>query len=452
VNNIDWPSQPGLPVEKQKAELLAIVERAAQLRLNAIIFQVRPACDALYPSSLEPWSEYLTGKTGEAPSPSWDPLAFAIEESHQRGIELHAWFNPFRARHKTAKSSASANHVSRLHPEWTKAYGEELWLDPGEPAAQEYSMRVILDVLRRYDVDGVHIDDYFYPYPVKNGGQTIGFPDESSWSRYRRQSETRERNDWRRANVDAFVQRLNREIHAAKPWAKFGISPFGIWRPGVPSDIRTDALDAYDELYADARKWMLHGWADYFAPQLYWTEGSQGTSYSSLLKWWLQQNAKDRHVWPGLIPERIFERGWPLDEIIQQIKLARQQSTGGCVFFSARSLSRQRGTTGDLLAKQVFNEPALVPESPWLGVQSLTKPRVRAALSSSFKATFENPGASSVRFWVVQTRTGTQWTTRVLSGSRDSLELPGVRPEVVAVTAIGRSSLASPASVLRLAP
>ena len=167
VNNIDWPSKPGLPSNQQKSELLALLDRAAQLRFNAVLLQVRPACDAFYASPLEPWSEYLTGQMGRAPQPYYDPLEFAVSEAHERGLELHARFNPFRARHSTGRTAVSSNHVSRLHPAWVHSYGNQLWLDPGEKAARDYSIRVILDVVRRYDIDGVHLDDYFYPYPEK---------------------------------------------------------------------------------------------------------------------------------------------------------------------------------------------------------------------------------------------------------------------------------------------
>lgn len=202
VANIDWPSKPGLPVAQQKAELIALLDRAAQLHFNAIIFQVRPACDAMYASSLEPWSEYLTGTQGQAPEPFYDPLAFAIEEAHKRGLELHAWFNPYRARHLKAKSPVAPNHISQTHPEWVRKYGGQLWLDPGEPGVREHILRVVLDVVNRYDVDGVQFDDYFYPTPEKDAdGHEIDFPDEASWKKYG-EATGLSRDDWRRENVN----------------------------------------------------------------------------------------------------------------------------------------------------------------------------------------------------------------------------------------------------------
>ena len=254
VNNIDWPSKPGLPITKQKKELTELINAAARLNLNCLIFQVRPACDALYPSKLEPWSEYLTGKMGKAPSPAWDPLAYAINESHRRGLELHAWFNPYRARYKGAKGTPDPNHISRTQPTLVKTYDGYQWLDPAEPAAANHSLSVIMDVVNRYDVDGIHIDDYFYPYP---DSERTSFPDEISW---KKSNSKLSRKDWRRMHINSFIKRIHNEIHKVKPYVKFGISPFGIWRPGYPEQIK--GLDAYDELYADARLWLRKGWMD----------------------------------------------------------------------------------------------------------------------------------------------------------------------------------------------
>ena len=241
ASNQDWPSEPGLPVAQQKAELISLLDRAAQLHFNAIILQIRPSCDALYASPIEPWSERLTGTMGVAPQPFYDPLAFAIQEAHKRGLELHAWFNPFRALHPLSKSIVAPNHITRTHPEWIRDYGGQYWLDPGEPAVREYVLRVVMDVVRRYDVDGVTFDDYFYPYPVKNAlGRKLDYPDDASWQKYGLRSGLT-RNDWRRQNVNQFVQSVYQSIKAAKPWVKFGISPFGIWRPGVAPGINQGA-------------------------------------------------------------------------------------------------------------------------------------------------------------------------------------------------------------------
>jgi uncharacterized lipoprotein YddW (UPF0748 family) len=269
VNNIDWPSRKGLTTEQQQTELRAIIDRCAQLKLNVVIFQVRPACDALYPSKLEPWSEYLTGTPGQGPHPAWDPLEFAIREAHARGMELHAWFNPFRARHSTGSKTVTApTHVSKTRPQLVKKYGTHLWLDPGLAEVHDLSARVILDVVTRYDVDGIHVDDYFYPYPEKDPAKKeIPFPDDESFAAYQRAGGKLARDDWRRDNVNRFIARMYREVKAAKPWVKVGISPFGIYRPGHPAQIK--GFDQYDKLYADPRAWLAQGSLDYLAPQLY---------------------------------------------------------------------------------------------------------------------------------------------------------------------------------------
>ncbi len=264
VDNMDWPSRPGLPAAEQKRELIAILDKAVDLRMNAIVLQVRPAADALYKSSIEPWSEYLTGKMGE--SPGYDPLEFAVAESHKRGLELHAWINPYRARYSLTRK-ASPSHVSRSRPDWVRKYGPYLWMDPGSTDVRARTKRVVLDIVKRYDIDALHMDDYFYPYKETKRGKEIPFPDNSTYKRYRKGGGKLDKDDWRRRNVNLLVEELNTEIHKTKSWVRFGISPFGIWRPGYPESVR--GLDQYSELYADARKWWREGWVDYLSPQLY---------------------------------------------------------------------------------------------------------------------------------------------------------------------------------------
>ncbi len=295
VHNLDWPSRPGLSAAAQQAELRAILDRARSLKLSAILFQVRPMSDALYASETEPWSQFLTGKQGQ--SPGYDPLAFAIREAHARGLELHAWINPFRAA-SNARATLSAQHVARRHPEWVRRYGAQLWLDPGEPAARAYVLGIFEDIVRRYDLDGVHIDDYFYPYPLKGGA---AFPDDASWQRFGLTSGL-SRADWRRENINDFVRSMYRRVKTLKPGVLVGISPFGIWRPGVPAGT-TAQLDPFAHLFADSRKWLAEGWCDYLAPQLYWNiEGEQ--SFPLLLDWWREQSP-GKPVWPGLAVDRI---------------------------------------------------------------------------------------------------------------------------------------------------
>lgn len=306
VGNIDWPSKPGLSTWDQQRELLAILDRAVALKLNAIVFQIRPGADALYDSPYEPWSEFLTGRQGRAPEPPWDPLAFAVEQSHKRGLELHAWFNPYRAAY-SRDSLQARSHVSRTNPELVWQYDHFLWMDPGDSAVRQRSLRVVADVVKRYDIDGIHIDDYFYPYPTTDrAGKKIDFPDSATYARYRKSGGKLSKDDWRRNNVDLFVEAMYKQVHAAKPWVQVGISPFGIWRPGNPPQIQ--GFDAYSEIYADSKKWLQNGWADYLAPQLYWPIAQTAQSFPVLYDWWTSQNTKGRHVFPGLATYRIARK------------------------------------------------------------------------------------------------------------------------------------------------
>ena len=447
VANLDWPSQPGLPVEQQKAELVAILDQATKLRLNAVVFQVRPACDAMYASKIEPWSEYLTGKMGQVPDPYYDPLQFAIEQAHKRGLELHAWFNPYRASHTSQKSAFAANHISRSRPDLVRRYGSLLWLDPGERDVQDYILRVVLDVVRRYDVDGVHFDDYFYPDPLTDrNGRKLDFPDDASWRKYGLRTGL-SRDDWRRENVNSLVERAHNSIKAAKPWVKFGISPRGIWRPNNPPQIR--GKDAYLELHADSRKWLMNGWVDYLAPQLYWQEAKKEQSFSVLLNWWDAQNPMHRHIWPGLNTYKVLD-GWDTEEIVRQVLLAgRQPVSAGHIHFDMRPLMRST-ELGRALERGPYAQPALVPASPWKGRAVTNKPVVAVS----------EPGAGGLRFiarpatgervarWVLQLRFDGSWTTEFVPGETLSRILGSGRPEVIAVTAIDRFGNASPASVL----
>lgn len=449
VGNIDWPSTNGLSTAQQKAELVGLLDRAVQLKLNTIILQVRPACDALYASRIEPWSEYLTGTMGKAPEPFYDPLDFAIAEAHRRGLELHAWFNPYRARHVQAKSPIAANHISRTHPEWVRHYGKALWLDPGEKGVPDYSLRVIMDVVNRYDIDGVHFDDYFYPYKETDAaGKEIDFPDWASWRRYGLGGRL-SRDDWRRANINAFVHRVYESIKAAKPWVKFGISPFGIWRPDNPPQIR--GFDAYAGLYADSRKWLLDGWVDYLAPQLYWPIAPPQTSFPVLLKWWTQQNPHARLLCPGLKSYSVG-RGWESQEIINQIRLARSQSgSSGHVHWDMKALMRS-GTLDTALEREVYTEPALVPAVPWLARQSPPRPSLSLhSERSGCRLSWTASPAEQVEVWVFQTRKGSTWTTRILPRGEQSMALETPLPQVLALTAVDRCGMASTPAVFERA-
>ena len=440
VANIDWPSKPRLSTEQQKAELVTILNRAAQLKLNAVVFQVRPACDAMYASQIEPWSEYLTGAMGKAPEPFYDPLTFAIGEAHKRGMELHAWFNPYRALHKSHEGKISANHISRTHPAWVRSYGEFLWLDPGEPAVQDYSLRVIMDVVKRYDIDGVQFDDYFYPYPTSDNRE---FPDESSWRKFGANGKL-SRGDWRRENVNSFIHRVYNSIKAVKPWVKFGVSPPGIWRPGNPPQI--EGSDTYNKIYADARKWLMEGWLDYCSPQLYWPIEDTKHSFPVLLKWWDEQNIKGRHVWPGLAAYRMAE--WPATEIPNQIQIEqKRQESKGYVLFSATNLVAN-STLTRFLERELA---ALVPASPWLGKGMPPKPTLSISDVPGGIHLDWNSGtnSASVRWWLLQLKTFGDWKTEILPGETSSKVVTG-RPEAVAVTVIDRAGIASAPRALEM--
>jgi uncharacterized lipoprotein YddW (UPF0748 family) len=384
VANIDWPSNRRLSVDNQKTEAKDIITQAHALGLNAIILQVRPAADALYASPLEPWSEYLTGEQGKPPDPHYDPLTFWIEEAHKAGIELHAWFNPYRARPSAAQSPLAANHVANTRTNLVKTYGDQLWLDPGEPAAAEHVLAVVLDVVHRYDVDGVHFDDYFYPYPIKDGsGQKMDFPDEPSWQAFLTPGGTLSRADWRRRNVDRFVERVYREVHREKPHVRVGVSPFGIGRPDRrPPGVA--GFSQYDELYAHAELWLEQGWVDYLVPQLYWKLGSTDQPFAPLLAYWRAQNPKGRHVWPGLFTSRLgASEPWATEEITGQIQLTRSPAgKAGHAHFSMVALKKNYGGITERLA-EIYGGPALVPTSEWLGGTAPPQPSVRLLRSAT---------------------------------------------------------------------
>jgi len=391
VANIDWPSQPGLPVAQQKAELLALLDRAAALNLNAVVLQVRPAGDAFYRSELEPWSEWLTGAIGRPPTDAqgqsvtdYDPLAFAVAEAHARGLELHAWCNPYRVYHPSNKTDPSADHLAVTRPDLVRAYGGYLWLDPGEPDVQAHTLAVVRDIVSRYDIDAIHFDDYFYPYPIRDeAGKAVPFPDDASYARYREAGGKLARDDWRRRNVNGLIKRLRDEVHAIKPHVALGISPFGIWRPGHPAHVR--GFDQYAAIYADARRWWREGWVDYLSPQLYWQIARPEQSFIALLRWWDEENVRGRHLWPGLYTSRLLSdapaqrRGFDAEEIAHQIQWTRlltQRSAPGHIHFSAKALLGEDNGLAERLAATLYAEPALVPASPWLDGRRPARPKI----------------------------------------------------------------------------
>jgi uncharacterized lipoprotein YddW (UPF0748 family) len=452
VANIDWPSSRHLSTEEQQRELIVLLDRVVALKLNAVIFQVRPAADALYASKIEPWSEYLTGTQGKAPEPFWDPLAFAVKEAHARNLELHAWFNPYRARHTDAKSPLARSHIARSNPSLVKPYAGYLWMDPGEPAVRARTLRVVLDVVKRYDIDGVHLDDYFYPYPETKRGREIPFPDDKSWTRYRKQGGHLDRADWRRANVDSLIREIDAGVHKAKPWVKFGISPFGIWRPGFPAQVK--GFDSYEKLYADARKWLREGWVDYFTPQLYWPTTKVEQAYPALLGWWAGENTQGRHLWPGNFTSRAGGSGggaFPVSELVEQIRVTREQpGATGNVHFSMKSFLVNQASMNDSLRSGPYANQALVPATPWLKVTDAPMPMPSFSyVESSTPLLLRLVGKGEPWQWLVRMRTDTGWVSIVLPGSVNSYAVPrNPPPTVISVTALNRAGIESPPATL----
>jgi uncharacterized lipoprotein YddW (UPF0748 family) len=419
VANIDFPTKPALSVDEQKAELTAALDLAKRLRLNAVIFQVRPAADAVYASKLEPWSEYLTGKMGRAQA--FDPLEFVVAEAHKRGILVHAWFNPYRAYHPSAKTM-SADHVSNRKQGIVRQYGRYMWLDPTDPEAQRHSLDVILDVVRRYDIDGVHFDDYFYPYAEKDEkGNNIEFPDTANWEKYKHGGGKLDRGDWRRSQVNKFIEAVGRGVKRVKPHVMYGISPFGIWRPMPERQIV--GFDAYSELYADSRKWLQDGTVDYLAPQLYWETGRPNLSFPVLLAWWKEQNPKRRHIWPGIATYRIGRPGYDAEMIAGQIGITRQDPlTLGNIHFSFKSLRTDMGGIQAKLREVVYTRDAIIPASPWMKASRLRSPKVTIRRDAEFvRASW--PAVKGAFWYVVYAKDANGWSYSVQSASETSIAL-----------------------------
>lgn len=424
VANIDWPSKPGLSTEEQKKEVLAILDTVVALHMNAVVFQVRPHADAMYDSKLEPWSYYLTGLQGKGPEPYYDPLTFWVEESHKRGLELHAWFNPYRA-FMPRGGEISEQSVVKKRPDLAKKLSNgTYWLDPAKKDVQDISFNVIMDVVRRYDVDGIHFDDYFYPYPSGNAG----FPDDDSWAEYTKSGGSLSRDDWRRAAVNSLIQRVYEGIKKEKSYVKFGISPFGIGKPGDPPSIQ--GFDQYNGLYADARLWYKKGWIDYWTPQLYWKINQIPQSFPVLLGWWTRENVNGRNLWPGMIIGRMTdEKG--SDEIINQIMIERGfvPDGPGHVHFSMKGFMRDSSCLNSALITGPYQKMALVPPSPWLDDKAPAAPRVTATMANDSSLTVswlhENP--SDVFRWVVYYQYDKTWDYTIVSSQERTLVVPTAR-------------------------
>ena len=431
VANIDWPSQKGLPVAQQKAELINILNRMQELNLNALVLQIRPTGDALYDSPIEPWSAWLTGQQGTPPQPYYDPLEFAIAESHKRNIELHAWLNPYRAQLSPNDGSFASNHMAVKYPQYAYRYGKNIWMDPGAKVIQDQTFNTIIDVVRRYDLDAIHFDDYFYPYP--QGGED--FPDYQTYNAYTASGGTLSVSDWRRQNVNNMVQRLAEGIHAEKPYVKFGISPFGIYRPGNPPGIV--GFDQYEGLYADVKLWLAQGWVDYLAPQLYWRIDPPQQSYPALLNWWLQQNPQRRHIYAGNFLSQLQGAGWPVSEFERQVALSRQRASQlslGNIFFSMKMFRDNVAGVNNVFKNSIYPTPALPPAMPWLDNQPPAPPTEITVNSGVISWNADNSG--DVRSWALYQQTGNQWQLlQVLNAATTTAR---VAPGIYALRAVDR--------------
>ena len=376
VENIDWPSKRTLSTEEQQQEFIQILNLHQLNGMNAVVMQIRPVTDAFYPSEFEPWSEYLTGKQGVAPLPYYDPLKFMIDECHSRGMEFHAWFNPYRAVFNVSRSSVAANHVTRKNPDWFVTYGNTKYFDPGLPQARAHVNKIIKDVVSRYDVDAIHFDDYFYPYKIPGKE----FPDNASFIKY---GNGMGRDEWRRSNVDTIINQLGKTIKSVNPRVKFGISPFGVWR-NKSKDPTGSASQAgvtnYDDLHADIMLWLKLGWIDYVAPQLYWEIGHKLVDFKMLLDWWAA-NTYDRHLYIGHGIYRATEaRTGPWkdrNQIPDQVKYLRgNQNVNGSIFYSSKTFKANPFGWNDSLRNNYYRYPALVPPMNWIDKDPPRKPLI----------------------------------------------------------------------------
>jgi len=378
VDNIDWPIKGMVNVDSQQKEYIRQLDMHRKNGMNAVIVQVRPAADAFYPSAYEPWSQWLTGTQGKPPVPYYDPLEFMIREAHLRGMEFHAWCNPYRADFKIGASSIGPSHITKLHPEWFLDYGDKRYFDPGSKIAQGFVVKVIADIVRRYRIDAIHMDDYFYPYRI--AGKE--FPDSLS---YVQSGSKLNKEDWRRSNVDSIILQLSRAIKKENKFCQFGISPFSVWRnrdKDPEGSESTAGQTNYDDLYADILLWLRKGWIDYVAPQLYFEIGHPRVPYEKMLDWW-SKHAYGKHVYIG---HGIYRAGGTTaanqpfnkpNELPDQIKLLRQNpNVHGSIYFSSKSFNKNPNGWNDSLQNNYYKYPALIPPMDWIETKKPAPPKV----------------------------------------------------------------------------
>jgi len=360
ITNIDYPDRPTINSDEQKEQFIKLLDMHQRNGMNAIVMQVRPATDAFYPSPFEPWSQWLTGVQGQAPVPYYDPLEFMITETHKRGMEFHAWMNPYRAVFNIYTSSVTPTHISNLHPEWFVTYGDKKYFDPGNKEVQQYVTNVVKDVVTRYPVDAIHFDDYFYPYPI--AGKE--FPDNETFKKY---GTGMNKADWRRSNVDSIIKMLYSTIKKQNSKCQFGISPFGVWRNADRDPVngsKTAGLANYDDLYADILLWLKNGWLDYVAPQLYWEFGPRSVAYEVLVDWW-STHCYGKNCYIGLgIYRAGSNQAWKDKTLLpRQIeKLRATPNIQGMIFYSSKSFEKNPNGWSDSLRLNYFSTPTTVPK------------------------------------------------------------------------------------------
>jgi uncharacterized lipoprotein YddW (UPF0748 family) len=441
VANINWPSKPGLSTAQQQKEALELLDFLQKHNFNAVVFQVRPQADAFYESSLEPWSYFLTGVQGKAPNPYYDPLEFWIQEAHKRGLELHVWLNPYRAHHISGGPVSDKSVVKTKSDLVVHLKQGYWWFDPSRKETQDHGVNVIMDIVKRYEIDGVHFDDYFYPYAVYNNNED--FPDSLSWNQYVASGGKLSRSDWRRKAVNDFIKRVYDEIKKEKKHVKFGLSPFGIWKPGYPEAI-VSGFNQYEELYADAKLWLNEGWIDYFSPQLYWPIVRVGQSFPVLLGWWASENTKKRHLWPGISVGRDTARA-VVNETIGQIMISRGMlpESPGVIHWSISSDTKNPALQKSLL-EGPYKKPALIPASPWLDNEAPEAPALAySEQGDKIKIQWTHTHPNDVFKWVVYYRYGNTWDYQILNAPVRTLELKTTEENktinAIAVSAVDRT-------------
>ena len=458
VFNIDWPTANNQSNATQQAGVIAMLDAMVDANMNAVFLQVRSQACALYQSTLEPWAACLRGSLGTAPNPVYDPLQFWITEARKRGIEVYAWFNPYRAltSSSTVAPTSPVRHVRRFTPSVTDVYGSQVWIDPSSPTGSNHSRNVILDVVTRYDIDGVVFDDYFYPYPITN----VAYPDSDAYAAYTGGGGQMSLAEWRRSNVDNFVQSVGQQIKAIKPEVKYGIGPFGIWQPNNPPGVA--GLNAYASLYADSRKWLQQGWVDFLAPQLYWRISAAQQPYVDLLEWWASpiQNPLGRNVYASNNSSNLLDNTWPASEIVNQVSETRNVvGASGNVFYSAKTIRDNTQSLRTLLKANLYAQPSLIPPHPWIdsvAPSQITTTYTYSRVSGTHAFFWTHPDGVAPAIYVTAALIGNNWTFQVHPSTKLNMvyaaKNSGNALRVFGVAAMDRSGNLSPWRQLVLDP